>query len=164
MNKIPSTPVRYILCALLLASTTLAVAAPDRERPGRGHGEGPGGDPTRQLAGVMQHLDLDETQKASIEAIIDANREDLQGNQAASRALKEEVRALVETAPLDQEQLAELARRSGELAEERVLMTGSVFSEVLAVLDDGQRDALNALRSVREQHRRERFSARRERD
>lgn len=149
---------RLILLAALLAAAPLTLAGP-------GHpGHGPGFDAAdgRQLAGAVKRLDLDEAQANAIRAVFEASRDDLKANAKASRELRAHIHALLTSGALDEEALAEAARREGELAEERVLLSAQLAADVLAELDDAQRAQLQEMRSERLERRRERFSARRD--
>ena len=158
---------RTLLFSTLLAAAPLALAGTALAGPGHAGPGGFGADPAmsaeRQLAGTIRRLDLSADQEAAIRDLFEDNREDLEANRQASRAVREDVQALLAADTLDDEALADLARREGELAEERVLLSGTLAAQVLAELNDDQRAELQALRSEREQRRRERFGARSER-
>lgn len=158
---------RTLLFSTLLAAAPLALAGPAHAGPGHGGPGGFGADPAmsaeRQLAGTIRRLDLSADQEAAIRDLFGDNRDDLEANRQASRAVREDVQALLETDTLDDDALADLARREGELAEERILLSGTLASQVLAELTDDQRAELQVIRSEREDRRRERFSARSER-
>jgi protein CpxP len=159
---------RTLLLGALLAASPLALAGPGHaSHGGKGGHAAPGADAMagveRQLAGAIRRLDLDANQEAAIRELFEANRADLAANREASRAVREDVRTLLDADTLDEEALAELARREGELAEERILLGGTLASEVLGELTEAQRDELQAMRTEREERRRERFSARTDR-
>lgn len=143
----------------LLTAAPLALADHDR-----GHRAQGGYDPTssvqRKLTRAMKQLDLSEEQESAVRAIFEDNREDLQANREATRAVREDIRALLDSWPLDEAALASLAEREGELAEERVVLTSTLASEVLAELDEDQRAELDAMREERRERMRERFSDR----
>lgn len=160
-GKTGAFALRALAASLLLAGSTLALAGPDHP----GHGQrGPGFDPGRELSRAVQRLDLSDAQQEAIRSLFEANREDLIANREASREVREEIAALMQEDSLDQDTLAELAEREGELTEERVLLGGTLAAEVLAELDDTQREELAAMRAEREERRRDRFSARQDRD
>ena len=162
-GKPPSFGLRAVAATLLLAGSTLTLAGPGHADHG-GKGPGAGFEPGRELSHAVRRLDLTDAQEDAIRSLFEANREDLLANREASRELREELAALMREDTLDQDALAELAAREGELAEERVLLGGTLASEVLAELDDAQRDELAAMRAEREERRRARFSARQDRD
>ena len=154
---------RAVAAAVLLTGSTLALAGPEHAGHG-GKGVNPGFDPGRELSHAVQRLDLTETQQDAIRSLFEANREDMIANREASRTVREELQALLQQETLDQDALAELAEREGELAEERIMLGGNLASDVLAELDDTQREELAALRDERQERRRARFSARENRD
>ncbi len=151
---------RTLVLAAALAAAPLALANPKHDH----HGPGPEASMARHLAGAVKHLDLSDAQAESIKALFEANKEDLKANAIASRELRETLHALLTADTLDEEALAEAARQEGQLAEERVLLTGTLASQVLAELDDEQRAELHAMRSERMERHRERFSARSRKD
>lgn len=150
---------RAAAATLLLAASTQVLAGPEHARNGA-KGPNAGFDPGRELSHAVQRLDLTDAQQDAIRSIFEANREDMMANFEASRALRAEIEALLREDTLNTDALAELAEREGELAEERVLLGGTLASEVLAELDEDQRDELAALRDERQERRRARFSAR----
>jgi Spy/CpxP family protein refolding chaperone len=152
-----------VAATLMLVGSSLALAGP--EHAGHG-GNGPNSefDPGRKLAYAVRRLDLTGTQEDAIRSLFEANREDMIANREASREVREDLQALMQEDTLDQEALAELAEREGELAEERVLLGGTLASRVLAELDDAQREELAAMRGQHQERRRARFSAREDRD
>jgi protein CpxP len=161
--NIMNAPLRTFLLAGLLATSSLAIAGPGHP----GHGQD-GFDPVstvhRHLAGAVKRLDLSDDQRSAVRAIFEDNRDDLRANMEASHAVRKELQALLMADTLDEDALAELAGREGELAEERVLLGAGLASQVLAELDPDQRAELQAMRAEREERRRERFSARSDRD
>lgn len=163
MNTTLNRLTRTALFTALLAVSGAALAGPEHPHHARGSHDG-SFDPGRQLAGAIQRLELSAVQEAAIQAIFEDNREDLQANRFASRELKGEIQAVLQADTLDEEALAALASREGDLAEERVLLAGTMISDLLAELDDAQRAELQAMQEERRERRRERYSARSERD
>lgn len=154
---------RVALLTALLTASGAALAGPERGQQARGSDAG-SIDPGRHLAGAVKRLDLSDDQDAAIQAIFEDNREDLHANRIASRELKAEIQTVLQADGLDEETLAVLASREGELAEERVLLAGTMISDLLAELDDAQRAELQTMQSERQERRRERFGARRTED
>jgi Spy/CpxP family protein refolding chaperone len=156
------TGLGVIAATLLLATSTLAFAGPDHANH-RGKAPGAGFDPGRELSQAVQRLDLSDSQQDAIRSLFEANREDLIANREASRELRQELRTLLQEETLDQDALAELAEREGDLAEERMLLGGTLVSDILAELDEGQREELAIMREERRERQRARFSAREDR-
>ncbi len=172
MQRTPTKPftrpiarlsLRAVAATVLLAGSTLALAGPEHAGHG-GKGLNAGFDPGRELSQAVKRLDLSDAQQDAIRSLFEANREDMIANFEASRAVREELQGLLQQESLDQDALAELAEREGELAEERIMLGGNLASDVLAELDDAQREELAALRDERQERRRARFSARENRD
>ncbi len=147
---------RTLLLTALLGAAPLALAGP--EHPG--HGGDPWAGATRHLAHAVKRLDLTTEQEDAIKAIFEANREDLKTSFVAERELREELHEILTADVLDENALADAAQRSGELTEERVLLSGTVTAAVLAELDETQKAELQAMREERQDRRRERFSRR----
>ncbi len=149
---------RTVLFTALLGAAAPVLAGP--EHPG--HGPRGGGEAgfARHLAHTVQRLDLSDAQTEAVKAIFEANKEDLKANFEAGRTLREELQALLDADSLDEAALADIAEREGDLAEERILLTGSVAAQVMAELTDEQKVELQALRAERQDRRRERFSKR----
>ncbi len=162
-GKFAAMSLSTVAAVVMLAGSTLAVAGPEHAGHG-GRGAPEGFDPGRHLAQAMRRLDLNDDQRDAIRSLFEANREDMIANREASLQLRQELEALMQEDTLDQDALAELAEQMGELAEERVLLGGTLASQVLAELDDAQREELAAMRDQRQEHRRARFSARENRD
>ena len=154
---------RAVAATVLLACSTLAFAGPEHAGHGA-RGAYEGFDPGRQLAHAMERLDLSDDQRDEIRSLFEANRDDMIANREASLQLRQELDALLQEDSFDQDALAELAERMGELAEERVLLGGTLASNVLAELDKEQRAELAAMRDDRQERRRARFSGRKDRD
>jgi Spy/CpxP family protein refolding chaperone len=157
-----NAPIRTLLITALLSAAPLAYAGPDH--PGHGPDRSdPVAGVQRRLAGAVKRLDLTDEQRAAVRTVFEENRDDLKANRKASLAVREELHALLMQDSLDEDALAELARREGELAEERVLLGVGLASQVLAELDETQREELQAMRSDREERRRQHLDARRDR-
>jgi Spy/CpxP family protein refolding chaperone len=160
MNQIRKT----LLLTAMLTVTPMAMAGPGHA----GHG-GPGpGDSTsqlaREMAGAIKRLDLSEEQETAIRALFSDNRETLKAHGQASREVRDEIRELLGAERLDEDALAALATREGELAEERVILMTTLASQVHAELTEAQRAELAQMRddrlARRDEMRRERLDRR----
>lgn len=142
---------KTVLLAALLAVSGFALAGPEH----RSHGAKAttAAQPARELAGAIRRLDLSPEQKTEVEAIFAANRDALQAHGKASRALREDIQTLLGAPELDEQALADLAEAEGKLAEERVMLIGTLAADVLAELDDDQRAELEAMRAERQARR-----------
>ena len=137
---------RSLLAALLLAPLA-ALSGPEHENHARSVGQS---DMTRTLVGrlvkTVNHLDLDEAQRAAIHTIMQDSKPALQENH---HAMAESHQALADTLmadDLDSGALEEIAQLEGELLAERIVLSGHIAAQVLAVLNDDQRAELAVLR------------------
>jgi len=139
-------------------AASMAIAGPSHG----GHQRG--GDPAamtaRKLGAAVQRLDLDDAQETAIRKIFEDNRDALRAHGEASRTLRQELQTLMSSGTADEAELAALAEQEGELAEERVMLMGSLALSVQAELTEEQRAELAAMREERSAQRRERRGVR----
>jgi len=150
---------KIVLMTALLGASGLAFAGPEH----RSHGSDarPSSQPAREFAGAIKQLDLSPDQQAEIESIFVASRDAMKAHAEASKALREDLRNLLNAPQLDEDALATLAEAEGDLAEERVMLMGTLAADVLAELDEEQRAELEELRAERLARRGERRQDRR---
>ncbi len=141
---------KTVLFTALLCVSGLALAGPE-QRPHGGQVN-----PAREFSGMIRQLDLSPEQQAEIKSIFSANQGAMEAHAEASRALREDLQALLNAEVLDENALAGLAEAEGELAEERIMLMGTLAADVLAELDDEQRAELQELREERLARRGER--------
>jgi len=154
-----------LLTGLFLASPIWAHPPPDAglspagamHGPGPDAMHGPGPDPQGammwHLMHAMQQLDLSEEQKDAIHQLMEHGKEEMNANRQASMETLRDLHELLQADELDEGALSQLAQRSGELAKERVLLTGRHLHAILAELDDSQREQLRAMgEELRERH------------
>lgn len=141
------TVMKIVLLTTMLGASGLALAGPEH----RSHGANtdPANQPMREFASTLKRLDLSAEQQEAIEAIFAANKDAVRAQSEASRALREDIQELLYAPALDEEALAALAVAEGGLAEERVMLMGTLAADVLAQLDDEQRAELETLRAER---------------
>ena len=137
------------LSAVLLAGVlTLALSASAFADFGGGPrgGFGPGGPgfggPELMLEHMADHLDLDDTQRATVENILEAARPEFQALREQARANREALQALDVGDPA----VNDIAISNGELATQGTLLAHRVRSEVRAVLTDEQIEKLERSR------------------
>jgi len=138
---------RTLVFTALLCASGLALAGP--EHRSQGAQANPAQQPAREFAGMLRQLDLSPEQQAEVKAIFSTNKDALEAQAEASRALREDLQVLLGADVLDENALADLAEMEGKLAEERVMLMGTLAADVLAELDDEQRAELQALREER---------------
>ena len=111
-------------------------------RGGFGPG-GPGfGGPEMMLEHMADHLDLDDTQRATVQNILEAARPEFQALREQARANREALRALDPGDPT----VNDIAISNGELATQGTLLAHRVRNEVRAVLSDEQIEKLERTR------------------
>ncbi len=134
------------LSAVLLAGVlTLAVSASALADFGGGPrgGFGPGfGGPEMMLENMADHLDLDDTQRATVQNILEAARPEFQALREQARANRQALRTLDAGDPA----VNDIAISNGELATQGTLLAHRVRSEVRAVLTDEQIEKLERTR------------------
>ena len=137
------------LSAVLLAGVlTLAISASALADFGGGPrgGFGPGGfglgGPEMMLEHMADHLDMDDTQRATVRNILEAARPEFQAIREQARANREALRALDSGDPA----VNDIAISNGELATQGTLLAHRVRNEVRAVLTDEQIEKLERTR------------------
>jgi Spy/CpxP family protein refolding chaperone len=130
-----------ILVAVLVAAFSINAQANPR---GPGFG-GPGfgiPDPAMMLEHMADHLDLDDSQRATIENIVEAVRPEAEALREQFRANREALHALDASDPAYETTLNNLAMSQGQLATEGVLLATRIRTEIHAVLTDEQLEKL----------------------
>jgi Spy/CpxP family protein refolding chaperone len=126
---------------LLLA--VLAMAAPLSSAyaaPGSGPGPFPGGpgDPALMLEHMVDHLDLTDEQRNSVENILQAAKPEIEALRDQATANREAIQSLDPADPAYDAALNNIALSNGELATTGTLLMVRVRSEVHAVLTNEQ--------------------------
>ncbi len=145
-----------ILVAVLVAAFSINAQANPR---GPGFG-GPGfgiPDPTMMIEHMADHLDLDDTQRATIGNIVEAVRPEAEALRERFRENREALRALDTSDPAYDVTLNNLALSQGQLATEAVLLSTRLRNEIQAVLTDEQIAKLERSRSRMKKRIQERF-------
>ena len=157
MNKLTRSMTRAILITLLASATGTALAQEPVDEPGkkrmqhqRGYQVSPGVD---RMMRAIRRLDLSETQKSDIKAV-------MQGLKAENRQITKEMRAgynqlneLIKADIYDEAAVATLAEQEGALAAERLIISSRAMSQVYGLLTDEQRLELEAMAERRKEKR-----------
>ncbi len=121
--------------AVLLAGVlTLALSASAFADFGGPRGGFGFGGPRMMLEHMADHLDLDDTQRATVRNILEAARPEFQALREQARANREALQALDAGDP----SVNDIAISNGELATQGTLLAHRVRNEVRAVLTDEQ--------------------------
>ena len=125
----------------LLALSLVAEAHPGGGMK-RGFG-GPGaGFPGKMLERMSEHLDLDETQRQSVENILEASKPEFEALRDRFKANREALQALDPAGASYSVNLEAAAAENGRLATEATLLRSRVRTEINAVLTEEQREKL----------------------
>jgi len=133
------------LLALLSTAVFAATAQAHRGGPPGFFGGGSGGafpGPGLMIEHMADHLDLDDTQRAQVENIMEAARPEFEALREQLRANREALESLATDDPAYATELNDIAVSNGQLATEGTLLFTRVRSEVHAVLTEEQRDKL----------------------
>lgn len=102
---------------------------------------------------AIRHLDLDAGQKEGIKAIMGGLKADVRPVMMAAKDNHEQLRELVKAGTFNEEAVALLADKEGELAAERLMLTSRALSEVYNILTVDQRKDLEAMGAQRKDRR-----------
>ena len=158
---------RIALAALLTAALSATAFAAPPGRDGAGNGPGMGHKPPSPVGmlarTIDRHIDVTDEQRAEIEAILAAHREQARPLAREEREARRELAELIGSGDWDEAAVTALAERQGQLTTQRIVLGARGAADMLAVLNDEQRAELDAVREVRREMRRERSERRRER-
>jgi protein CpxP len=154
MNKLIIT----IVATLLLAVSGIALAQDFSGEPGRkGSRNHRGMQPmplTDQLMRAIKHLDLSEEQKTNIKAVMQGLKEEVHPIMQDMRTGHEQLKELVKAEGYDEDAVALVAEKEGDLAAQRIMLTSEALSNVLAQLTDEQREQLDTMAAERKERAR----------
>ena len=146
-----------VISSLLLMSAGTAMAQDPTGGPGKKARHQQGGmqamPVVERFMRAIKHLDLDEEQKAGVKAVMQGLKEDSRPLLHKTRANQEQLKELVKAINFDQEAVAALADKEGNLAAERMMLTSRALSDVYKVLTREQRLELEAMAAKRQERR-----------
>jgi len=153
MNKLIITTV----ATLLLTASGIALAQDLDGRPGKKgqrHQRGmPAMPAVEQLTRAIKHLDLNDEQKASIHTILQGMKAEFRPIMHQTQAGHVQLKELIKSDNYDEQAVATLAEKEGELAAERMKIAARAMSEVFSQLTAEQRTELTAMADKRQQRR-----------
>lgn len=159
MNKLTKSIAHTILITLLMTAVGSALAQEPVDEPGkkhmqqqRGHQAVPGVD---RMMRAIRHLDLSETQKSDIKAIMHGVKAENRQIAKETRAGHDQLNELIKADVFDETAVAALAEQEGALASERLMITSRAMSQVYGLLSDEQRDELEIMAEKRKGKRAE---------
>ena len=154
MNKLIIT-----IATTLLLTTSVSVLAQDeqsgeRSRKGDRHQGGMQAMPVAdKLMRAVRHLDLSDEQKESIKTIAKGMKADMRAIMHETRAGHIALQELIKSGVYDEEAVAVIAGKEGDLAAERLMITSRAMSEVYKQLTDEQRIELESMAANTRQNR-----------
>jgi Spy/CpxP family protein refolding chaperone len=152
MKKLLVTVISSLL--LMSAGTTMAQDPAGPDNKARHHQGGMQAMPVvERTMRAIRHLDLDEEQKTAIKAVMKGLKEDVRPLMAETRANHEQLKDLVKAIDFDDEAVAILAEKEGDLAAQRLMLTSRALSDVYKLLTREQRDELEAMAAQRQERR-----------
>lgn len=153
MNKLTLA----ILTTFLLLATGNAFAQKsdgEHHRQGQHSQRGMQGAPAVQhLVHALHRLDMSDDQKASIKAIMQGLKAELGPIMSETKASHLQLQELVKADTYDEQAVAAVAEKQGQLASQRVKITSRVFSEVFNQLTAEQRSQLDTMAEKRKTRR-----------
>ena len=156
MNKLIIT----IISTLLLTAAGTAIAQKPAGEPGRktpNHQRGMQAMPAvEKLIRAVRHLDLTDEQRAGVRAVMQGLKQDVRPIMMETKAGYEQLQKLVKAASYNEEAVAALAQKEGDLVAERVMITSQALSKIYNLLTDEQRTELEAMAAKRMARRTER--------
>ena len=159
MNKLTKSIAHTILITLLMTAVGSALAQEPVDEPGkrhmqqqRGHQAVPGVD---RMMRAIRHLDLSETQKSDIKAIMHGVKAENRQIATETRAGHDQLNELIKADVFDETAVAALAEQEGALAAARLMITSRAMSQVYGLLSDEQRDELEIMAEKRKGKRAE---------
>ncbi len=113
---------------------------------------GPCGHPGMPMMRALARLDLSESQRSRVQAIMDQVREQMEAHRRAMRSIREQLAAL-DPGSYDEKAVRKLASQLSEQMTEMVVLTQQTRSRIHAVLTPEQQQQLEKLRQQREARR-----------
>ena len=157
MNKLIIT-----IATTLLLTTSVSVLAQDeptgeRSRKGERHQGGMQATPVAdRLMRAVRHLDLSDEQKENVKAIAKGMKADIRAIMHETKAGHMALQDLIKSDVYDEEAVAAIAGKEGDLAAERLMITSRAMSDVYKQLTDEQRIELESMAANHRQNRGER--------
>jgi len=102
---------------------------------------------------AIKQLDLDEEQKAGVKAVMQGLKEDVRPLMHETRTNHEQLKDLVKAINYDEDAVAVLTKKEGDLAAQRLMLTSLALSDVYKLLTREQRDELEAMAAQRQERR-----------
>ena len=153
MNKLLIT----IITTLLMTATSITFAQGYNGEPGR-----KGQRPQRPMQAMpvvdqfmrgLRQLDLSEDQKTGVKAVMQGLKETVRPIMQESKAGHMQLRDLIKADNYDETAVAAIAKKEGDFAANRMIVTSQALADVLSLLTDEQRVQLYTMAAKRMAHR-----------
>ncbi len=154
MKSQMNTLLKTILAATFLISAGTTLAQDNDNRPGqRGQRSMQGMPVVEQLMRSLRRLDLSDEQQASIRGVMQGMKTEIRPIMDEMKAGHMQLRELVKADEYDENAVAGLAAREGDLTAERMVITSRALSEMYGYLTDEQRAELEEMAAQRMERR-----------
>jgi len=153
MNKLLTA----IFTSVLLAVSAAALAGESHGDQGK---KGPRNQHSTQgmpvienLMRAIRHLDLSDEQRESVRTVMQDLKTEVRPIMAETKTNHTQLKELIKADKFDEDAVAELAAKEGELAAERTVLASRAMSDVFSFLTDEQRAELDEMAAKRMGHR-----------
>ena len=157
MKSQMNTLLKSILAAtfLISAGTTFAQGNElDSGKPGQRGPRGMQGAPiVEQLMRAIRGLDLSDEQKTDIQAVMQQMKTEVTPTMEEMKDGQLQLRELIKADEYDEDAVAGLAAKEGDLAAERMIITSRALAEVYGYLTEEQRAELEVMATQRMKRR-----------
>ena len=160
MNKLTTTMITTMVATLLLTGAATALAQNPNGEPGRKgqrHQRQMQAMPlVKQMMRAIKRLNVDEAQREGIRAVMQGLKAEIRPIMGEMKAGHMQLKALIKAGSYDEQAVAALADREGDLASKRLIVSSKALSEVYSYLTDEQRAELEAMAAQHKARRGER--------
>ncbi len=129
-----------------------------REYRGSMEHDGMAHDGMKRMHRAFAQLDLSEQQKASLEALKEANKDTMKASHQTIKSLKEQMRPLLEAEVIDENAVKNLTAQIADLKAEQMIKMASLKKQAIGYLTEEQKMKLEEMKEKRENKRKERYS------
>ena len=136
----PSVVAIIVLLAVSVTGFNAFAESGERSKGGRsGMPRGGWGDSSQFVGRMAEHLQLDETQRQSVQNIFDAAKPEMEALRESMKASRETMRSLDADDPNRTAVLNDIAVQEGQMVTEGLLLRERIQSDINAVLNDEQK-------------------------
>jgi len=156
MKSQMSTLLKCVLAASFLMSAGTTIAQDNEFGPGQRGPRGMQGMPAvENMMRAIRRLDISDEQQANIRAVMQEMKTEIKPIMEETKAGHLQLKELVKADEYDENAVAGLAAKEGDLVAERMVITSRALSEVYGYLTDEQRAELEEMAAQRMERRSE---------